>query len=171
MDHTTFHNRLKQRLRNCGDLSTEIVKAVIELIDPVRTSRKSLDDLEKTEKTYIGTKVEIILRYRLGLSHGPSQDCIIDNVEFDVKCTVGQNWMIPREAVDHYCLVVKIDWISQKISVGTFFAALGNLTDGQNQDKKRSISKDGKSKIKWIFHEESFQMPTTVPYVEWRKAS
>ncbi|MCX6116743.1 MAG: NaeI family type II restriction endonuclease [Proteobacteria bacterium] len=171
MNHKTFHNKLLNQLSNCGDLATEIVKAVIELIDPVRTSRKSISDLEKTEKTYIGTKVEIILRYKLGVIRGPTQDCIIDDVEFDVKCTVGQNWMIPREAVNHFCLVVKIDWVAQKISVGTFFAALENLSEGQNQDKKRTISKEGKSTIKWIYHNEPFQIPKAVPYVDWREAS
>lgn len=47
--------------------------------------------------------------------------------------------MFPREAVNHYCLLVKIDWEDKKISIGTFYAAIGSLSEGQNQDQKRSI--------------------------------
>ena len=170
MNHEQFHSRLIKQLSKCDDLATEIVKAVIELIDPVRTGRKELSDLEKTEKTYIGTKVEIILRYQLCVQRGSTQDCIIGGTEFDVKCTVGNNWMIPREATNHYCVLVRLDWASRKISLGTFFADLKNLTEGQNQDQKRSISRHGKSTIKWIYEEKSFKIPNKVPFVEWRNS-
>lgn len=170
MDHGKFHSRILGQLNRCPDISQEIVKAVIELIDPVRSSRRDVKDLEKTEKTYIGTKVEIILRYKLAVQKGKVQDCEIDGTEFDIKCTVGKNWMVPREAVGHYCLVVKIDWEARKISIGTFLAEQTHLSAGQNQDQKRTISKSGKMTIKWVYVDKTFQIPTNVPYVEWRAA-
>ena len=43
-------------------------KAIDEVIDTPRTNRFTLAETEKTEKTYLGTKIEILLRAHLGLS-------------------------------------------------------------------------------------------------------
>lgn len=145
------------------------MKAIIELIDPVRTGRKSLAELEKTEKTYIGTKVEIIVRYHLGVKRGSFMDCEIGGTEFDVKCTVGNNWMIPQEAINHFCLLVKIDWENRRICMGTFEAKQEYLTNGKNKDQKHSISKVGKGKILWIQSKKEFDIPIDVPHIEWRR--
>jgi hypothetical protein len=43
-----------------------IRKAIDEVIDAPRTNRFTLAETEKTEKTYLGTKIEILLRAYLG---------------------------------------------------------------------------------------------------------
>lgn len=171
--HKKFHKQISEEVLKCEDLVSEIVKSVIELIDPVRTKREHLSDLEKTEKTFIGTKVETILRYQLreNVKRGTLMDCLLDSTEFDIKCTTANNWMIPQEAVGHFCLIVKIDWDNRRISIGSFWAKLENLGEGKNQDKKRSISKIGKQSIKWIHHEKAFVIPNEVPHVEWKPRS
>ena len=45
-------------------------EAFDEVIDGARTARYRIEQLEKTEKTYIGTKVEIVLRDGLELERG-----------------------------------------------------------------------------------------------------
>jgi hypothetical protein len=61
----------KAILRNAGGLEKfkkEIPlllrKAIDEVIDAPRTNRFTLDEIEKTEKTYLGIKVEILLLIR-----------------------------------------------------------------------------------------------------------
>lgn len=43
-----------------------IRKSLDEVIDTPRTGRLTIDQIEKTEKTYIGTKVEILFRNMIG---------------------------------------------------------------------------------------------------------
>ncbi len=63
-------------------------RAVDEVIDAPRTNRFTIGELEKTEKTYLGTKVEILLRDFLKLPKGRILDLLIDGVEVDIKNTM-----------------------------------------------------------------------------------
>jgi len=78
-----------------------------EVIDGPRTGRYRIEELEKTEKTYIGTKVEIILRNELTLPRGVVLDNLISGHEVDTKFSLTGDWMIPREAVGQICLLIK----------------------------------------------------------------
>ena len=51
--------------------------AIDEVIDTARTGRYFLSDLEKTEKTYLGTKFEILLRDWLQVPKGVKLDLLI----------------------------------------------------------------------------------------------
>ncbi|MGH9414869.1 MAG: NaeI family type II restriction endonuclease, partial [Terriglobales bacterium] len=81
-------------------------KSFEEVIDGPRTGRYCIEQLEKTEKTYIGTKVEIVLRAELKLERGEKLDNLIAGHEVDTKFSIKTNWMIPREAVGQLCLLV-----------------------------------------------------------------
>jgi Restriction endonuclease NaeI len=137
-------------------LGKEFPPLVRELIDEVldtpRTGRLTLDELEKTEKTYLGTKVEIVIRDFLGVPKGIFLDLLIDGVEVDVKNTVGSNWSIPNEAVNQVCLLVGINERENYCYLGLIKARLDYLTVSQNQDGKRGISAAGKSNIMWLLH-------------------
>ena len=76
-----------------------IRRAIDEVIDAPRTNRFILSETEKTEKTYLGTKIEILLRAYLGLPKGNVLDLSIAGVETDIKNTMGSNWTIPMEAL------------------------------------------------------------------------
>jgi len=81
-------------------------QAIDEVIDTARSKRFTLSELEKTEKTYLGTKVEILLRNALGAERGRHMDLTIDGVEVDVKNTIGSAWTIPNEALGHVCILI-----------------------------------------------------------------
>jgi hypothetical protein len=134
-----------------------LVRGMIdELVDTPRTGRLSLDELEKTEKTYLGTKVEIIVRDFLGVPKGIHLDLLIDGVEVDVKNTIGKNWSIPREAINQICILIAVNESSNKCYFGLIRARREYLTDGQNQDLKHTISSDGKRNIMWLLHNQSY---------------
>lgn len=64
---------------------------------------------------------------------------MIAGVEVDVKFTLNRNWMIPMEAVDQLCLLVKAD-----DRRSTFSAYVGRMSGhilnaGANRDRKRSL--------------------------------
>jgi plasmid stabilization system protein ParE len=81
-----------------------IRQSIDEVLDGPRTGRWDFDQLEKTEKTYVGTKLEIVVRTALGLEPGPKLDLEVDGIDVDVKWGMNSGWQIPREAVDQLCL-------------------------------------------------------------------
>jgi hypothetical protein len=132
-----------------------IRQAIDEVIDTPRTGRVYARELEKTEKTYIGTKIEILVRNFFRLPKG-ILDLKIDGLDVDVKNTLGTTWMIPPEAAGMPCILVASDEDRQTCFFGIFIAHVTNLTTGQNQDKKRSVSAAGFSNIHWIMTEEPY---------------
>jgi hypothetical protein len=54
-----------------------------EVFDGQRTGRYTLSQLSKVEKTYIGTKVEIVIQAEFGLVRGSRMDYLIDGEEIE----------------------------------------------------------------------------------------
>jgi hypothetical protein len=131
-------------------------KSIDEVIDSARTDRVTLDETEKTEKTYLGTKVEILLRNFLQFPRGKHLDLSVDGVEVDIKNTMHGNWMVPSEAIDHPCILIKISEKSALFSFGLFIAHRDALSLGTNKDGKSSISKVGRDQIHWIAKDQPY---------------
>lgn len=124
--------------------------ALDEVIDMPRTNRFSLDELEKTEKTYIGTKVEILFRDTFELEKGNKLDLMIQGQNVDVKNTIGSNWTIPSEALDEMCVLLQTNDNKSSFCFGLVICRNRVLNQGKNRDGKRTISKDGKMEILWL---------------------
>jgi hypothetical protein len=141
--------------RLTAKLPVLIRQAIDEVIDAPRTGRVHAQELEKTEKTYIGTKVEILVRNFFHLPQG-ILDLRIDGLDVDVKNTLGQTWMIPREAAGKPCILVASDEVRHSCYFGILIAHLTNLTSGLNQDQKQSVSAIGFSNIHWILADKVY---------------
>lgn len=128
-------------------------RALDEVIDGMRTGRWSVGSLEKTEKTYIGTKVEILFKFDFELPKGNKLDFRIEDTEVDIKCTVLRDWMIPKEAVGELCLLVRIDDKRSKFWIGIIRASPAVLRKAENRDGKNSLSAEGKKSIQWLVEE------------------
>lgn len=137
------------------DLPLLIRQAIDEVIDTPRTGRVHARELEKTEKTYIGTKVEIIVRNYFRLPKG-ILDLSVDGMDVDVKNTLGDTWMIPREAVGKPCILVASDEVRRTCYFGLIVAKLAYLTLSTNQDLKRSITVAGAENIHWLLFNQSY---------------
>lgn len=126
--------------------------AIDEVIDTARTGRFYFADLEKTEKTYLGTKFEILLRDWLQVPRGVRLDLLIGGREVDVKSTTGGGfgWMIPPEAIDQFCILLRVNEEIFTCSVGLVCARRTYLRTGINRDQKTSISANGRSNIWWM---------------------
>ncbi|MFN7053675.1 MAG: NaeI family type II restriction endonuclease, partial [Gemmobacter sp.] len=134
--------KLPLMLRDCVDA----------VIQTPKTGRRCYDELEKTEKTYIGTRVEIDLRAMLRLPKGKLDTRILGH-DVDIKHTMGGNWMIPTEAVDQPCLLVAADEDRARCYLGLIVARPAYLTAGQNKDAKKSLSAEGFAHILWLICE------------------
>ncbi len=141
----TLADTIGALLRTCVD----------DVIMTPKTGRRSYDELEKTEKTYIGTRVEIELRALLSLPKG-RLDTVILGRDVDIKHTMGGNWMIPTEAVGHPCILVAADEARALCHLGLIVARREYLTEGQNKDSKRTISADGFANILWLLAQQPY---------------
>jgi hypothetical protein len=130
-------------------------QAFDEVIDGPRTGRYRIEQLEKTEKTYIGTKVEIVLRAELELERGVTLDNLICGSEVDTKFSLSGGWMIPREAVGEICLLVSGNDNAGTFNVGLLRTVPAVLRRGTNQDGKNSVSAASKAQIVWLLRNEA----------------
>lgn len=122
-----------------------------EVFDGQRTGRFSLAQLSKVEKTYIGTKVEIVIQSEFGLERGERMDYLVAGEEVDAKWSIkSRGWMIPREAVGELCLCLTADDAHSTFSVGIVRADEGNLGQSANQDRKRQFNDGGMAAMVWL---------------------
>ena len=134
--------------------ATAIRQAIDEVIDGPRTGRFLFAELEKTEKTYVGTRIEIVVRSALDLERRGRLDTEVAGYPMDIKWSASQGWMIPTEAVDELCLVVGTRAQGGEVfDVGLIRCTPEVLTRGSNKDKKRSLSKDGRKRTLWLVRE------------------
>lgn len=127
-------------------------KVVDDVVDTVHTRRRSYGELEKTEKTYLGTRVEILMRAKMQVPKG-RLDFLIGGEDVDMKFTITGNWMIPQEAVGHACLLAALDEQNSRCFLGLMYADLANLTGGANRDGKKSVSAFGATQILWLLRD------------------
>jgi hypothetical protein len=133
-----------------GHFARAIRKAIDEVIDGARTGRYLYSQLETQEKTYVGTRIEIVVRTELDLDFGRRLDTEIAGQEVDIKWSAKGSWMIPTEAVGEICLVLRGDEDKRTFSVGLVRCSEDRLNAGENKDKKRTLSATGKRGISWL---------------------
>jgi Restriction endonuclease NaeI len=138
-------DRLKDELPNL------IKNAVDFVIDPVRTGRTKLEELDKVEKTFIGLKVEHFLRDWLGVPKGLNRDLRIGEFDVDIKNTIGTTWMIPLETYrdEEPCLLIATAKFDGRCWLGLVVAREAYL-GRENRDRKRSITEVGRRNIMWL---------------------
>lgn len=135
-----------------GRMQRLIRKGLDEVIDGARTGRWALEQLEKTEKTYIGTKMEILIRSDFELPRQKPMDTVVAGHPVDIKWSANRSgWQIPKEAVGHMCLLVSGDESRGTYEVGVVRCRPEYLNKGENQgDKKKTLSALGRSHIRWL---------------------
>ncbi len=131
--------------------SAALRQSIDEVLDGQRTGRYDIGDMEKTEKTYLGTKVEIVCRAEFKLPRGHKMDYRVAGVDIDAKFSLTGEWMIPSEAMGHLCLLMSVNDASSTFKVGIVRISEDILRGRGNKDKKRQISSHGRSAIRWIF--------------------
>lgn len=130
--------------------SRAVRQAIDEVIDGARTGRYRYEELESQEKSYIGTRIEIVVRTELELEPEGKLDTVIAGHEVDFKWSAKGGWMIPTEAVNELCLLLCGDEVGGTFSVGLIRCREELLNVVPNKDSKRTISAAGKAHISWL---------------------
>jgi hypothetical protein len=126
-----------------------------QLYDGQRTGRYRWEQLRKTEKTHMGTLVEINIHRDFEFGDGLSMDYEIAGA--DVDCKFSQSiggWEFPPEAYDggHLCLVVWADDLTSRWEAGLIrVTAQDSQLGAPNRDMKRKLLSAGQQRIRWLY--------------------
>jgi hypothetical protein len=125
-----------------------------QLLDGQRTGRFDYRDLRKTEKTHMGTLIEINLHREFDLDDGIAMDYRIAGAEVDCKFSRSpRGWQIPLEAVGHLCLLLWADDQRGLMSGGLIRIADDILRQGGNRDRKRTLNEGGMREVRWLWRD------------------
>jgi hypothetical protein len=131
-----------RRLDPTGDQVARVLRDTLDQIyDGQHTGRWNYSQLYKTEKTHVGTLVEINLHRQFGFADGTATDYRIAGIEVDCKYSMTYGgWELPPEAIDHICLLVtandqRSSWAAGLIRVRPTF-----LRARANRDAKRQLA-------------------------------
>ncbi len=127
-----------------------IRQSIDEVLDGPRTGRWDFAQLEKTEKTYVGTKLEIVVRAALGLERGSILDLDIAGVPVDIKWAMDSSWQIPLEAVGRICLCIGGVKKLAMFQVGVVRCRAEYLNEGKNRDRKKTLSTTGRAAMRLL---------------------
>jgi Restriction endonuclease NaeI len=124
-----------------------------QLLDGNRNGRWSYADLLQTEKTHMGTIIEINLAREFGWDAGDDDptDYRIDGVLVDCKFSGTGAWMIGPELVGFLLLVLSADDQTSTWRAGLVRADAQYLRRGANRDKKVGLNREGATRIRWLW--------------------
>ncbi|SFR81573.1 NaeI family type II restriction endonuclease [Sphingomonas jatrophae] len=134
------------------ELGERALDAVEFVLDPVRTGRTRLSELDNVEKTFVGLKIEHFIRDLLDAPKGV-RDLVLGGYDVDVKNTVGDSWcwMIPPETIREQgpCLLIASNEHQRRSWMGLILARAEYL-GAPNRDMKRRINSNAFSNILWL---------------------
>lgn len=157
-----------------------------ELLDGQRTGRWCYQHLSKTEKTYLGTAVEVNLTKEFDIPNGDDLDWRVTGIDVDCKFSKDLGgWEIPMEMylcadhgkrsgnADHPALLV---WINDDRS--QWAAGLVSITDerlrwrtdrytgersrGYNRDNKRQLANETAPLVHWLWGGLQTDLPSNM---------
>ena len=136
-----------------GDRMSRVIRDTLDqLLDGRRSGRWDYTQLHKTEKTHMGTLVEINLHREFRFDDGDDTDFSIVGVQTDCKFSrVIGGWEIGPEIVGHLCLVVWASDLESRWQAGMVRATDERLRDTRNRDAKRKLSTAGVAAIRWLW--------------------
>lgn len=178
-----FHNQPEARER----FRWALRDSLDELLDGQRTGRWAYQHLTKTEKTYLGTAVEVNLTKDFDIDNGSDLDWSIAGLDIDCKFSKDLGgWEIPMEMYlcpDHgersgranHAAV--LTWMND--DTGQWAAGIVRITDehlrwkqerdangdrirAYNRDNKRKLFHGAKSEVYWLWGGLQTDLPTNL---------
>jgi hypothetical protein len=135
-----------------GRVAAVIRNTLDQLYDGQHTGRWDFSQLHKTEKTHMGTLIEINLHREFGFADGTVTDYRISGVEVDCKysMTFG-GWTLPPEVIGQVALLVTAVDAKDSWAAGLLRVDAQLLNAGRNRDAKGTLSQLGRQQIRWLW--------------------
>ena len=140
-----------------GEMFAELVADAIEFVlDPVRTGRTEVHELDNVEKTFVGLKIEHFIRDLLDAPKG-IRDLELNGHDVDVKNTLDNSWMIPPETYrnEEVCLVINSKAEERLCWLGLLLARDAYL-NAPNRDGKRGVKSKAVENVLWLVEAEPY---------------
>lgn len=149
------------RIDPSGDRIARVLRDTLDqLYDGQHTGRWSYDQLHKTEKTHMGTLVEINLHREFDFADGDVTDYRIAGIEVDCKYSMFfGGWELPPEATNHLCLVITANDNEGRWQAGLIRVRLEYLRAGANRDAKRQLKAADRDRIRWLWRDHGRLTP------------
>lgn len=124
--------------------------AIDFVLDPIRTGRTEISELDNVEKTFVGLKIEHYVRDFLRAPKG-IRDLVIGNRDVDIKNTLDNSWMIPPETYREAgpCLVINSKEAESRCWMGVLIAREEYL-NAPNRDGKRGVKSGAVENVLWL---------------------
>lgn len=152
-------------------ISYALREALDQVYDGRRTGRWDFTQLSKTEKTHIGTLVEIWLQREFEFEDGDELDFKIAGVDVDCKWSMNlYSWEIPMEMYSRGDKIAMLVWGNEDSA--RWALGLLRISDqmlrplGKQRDRKRRLSEKGKRSITWVFRDMPMIQNTLVHHPE-----
>ncbi len=148
-----------------------IRRALDQVYDGRRTGRWDFTQLMKTEKTHVGTLVEIWIAREFEFSDGTELDFKISGVDVDCKWSMNlYGWEIPREMYERGPKIAYVLWgseYSNRWASGLVRTEEENLRPlGKQRDQKRRLNEVGRDRILWVHRDGAMIQNVLVHYPE-----
>jgi hypothetical protein len=135
-----------------GDRVAGVLRDTLDqLYDGQHTGRWNFQQLFKTEKTHMGTLVEINLQREFHFADGDATDYRIAGVEVDCKYSMKGSWTLPPEVVGHLALLVTALDEADRWRAGLIRVEERWMNRGRNRDAKGTLSDAGRQRIHWMW--------------------
>ncbi|MFD4434260.1 NaeI family type II restriction endonuclease [Nocardia sp. NPDC058497] len=156
------------RLDQSGDRFAGVIRDTLDqLYDGQRTGRWNFDQLYKTEKTHMGTLVEINLQRCFEFADGDATDYRIAGVEVDCKYSMKfGEWTLPPEVVNRIALVVTANDLQSVWSAGLVRVRRDYLRVGRNRDQKSTLTAAARSNISWLWGNANILAPNLFLHID-----
>ena len=141
------------RLDPVGDKVASVLRDTLDqLYDGQHSGRWNYEQLHKTEKTHMGTLVEINLHREFEFADGDATDYRIAGIEVDCKYSMSYGgWELPPEVVDHLCLVITANDADSSWFAGLIRVKPSYLRARSNRDAKRQLTAASRANIRRLW--------------------
>lgn len=146
------------RLDPTGDAIADVLRDTFDqLYDGQHTGRWNFNQLYKTEKTHMGTLVEINLQRRFAFESGDATDYRISGVQVDCKYSMREGgWTLPPEVLGQIALVVTADDETSTWMAGLVRVHESIMNPGRNRDSKGVLSLVGRLRVRLVWSEHGY---------------
>ncbi|MBT0770765.1 hypothetical protein KIH74_17615 [Kineosporia sp. J2-2] len=144
-----------------GDRVATVIRDTFDqLYDGQRSGRWNYSQLHKTEKTHMGTLIEINLHREFNFEDGDATDYRIAGIQIDCKYSMsfGQ-WSLPPEVIGHLALVISASDDKATWSAGIVRVDESLMNLGRNRDRKGTLSVQGRRGISTLWPEHGRLAP------------
>lgn len=139
-------------------LAEGIRRSMDEVLDGQRTGRFRIEQLTGVERSYLETKVQIVLRDAFDVPQGPSPKKLAFSLDAHATgCCFSldsNRWSAPKASVGDVSALICASDADAVFSFGLLRCRTEDVAT-RSRDGRRRVNEHGLARIRWLWHDES----------------